>query len=180
MTPEHAKAMLPFIQAFAEGKTIEVVSMGVWAALRAPDFLSDPRSYRIKPDAPALPEPPHGTANAAEWAYVFVEHVRAQPGLPTDIDAMVGWFANAMESRAAHGAKRGANGISSIPCTVTRADVDHVMAYVRRRHHEALCGSEDGGVFIAERDSIWGNLSPELVSQLLAVFMRFKHDNSTP
>ena len=53
MTREEAKELLPIIQAYAEGKTIEVCNNhGVWVAMinPTPGFNCKPSSYRIKPE----------------------------------------------------------------------------------------------------------------------------------
>jgi hypothetical protein len=34
--------------------------------------------------------------DAREWAKDFVAHVKAHPGIPTDLETMTGWFANAL------------------------------------------------------------------------------------
>lgn len=34
--------------------------------------------------------------NAREWAHAFVTYVKQNPGIPTDEETMVGWFANAI------------------------------------------------------------------------------------
>ena len=50
MTREEAKEMLPIIQAFAEGKTIEFRTIeGTWEELPDPLF-QNPYKYRIKPE----------------------------------------------------------------------------------------------------------------------------------
>ncbi len=105
MTPAHAKALLPILQAYAEGKTIEfqAVPDGPWYALGQQTYLGDvastpsfecvPSRYRIK-KIPA--DPPHGSTDAHTWAQSFVEHVGHLPGIACDVGTMVGWFANAM------------------------------------------------------------------------------------
>lgn len=50
MTREEAKILLPVIQAYSEGKPIEIVdSLGKWHELYAAAFDDDPKKYRIKP-----------------------------------------------------------------------------------------------------------------------------------
>lgn len=50
MTREHAKQLLPIIQAFAEGEEIEYLNTeGKWTTADYPGFSSDPERYRIKP-----------------------------------------------------------------------------------------------------------------------------------
>ncbi len=34
--------------------------------------------------------------NAYDWATSFIEHVEANPSIPTDHNTMTGWFANAI------------------------------------------------------------------------------------
>lgn len=52
MTREEAKQLLPIIQAYAEGKTIEFLSGGTWVAMidTTPKFDCEPSKYRIKPE----------------------------------------------------------------------------------------------------------------------------------
>lgn len=50
MTKEQAKALLPFIQAFSEGKTIQFKSNGKWVDLDSASFMLTPERYRIKPE----------------------------------------------------------------------------------------------------------------------------------
>ena len=50
MTREEAKEMLPIIQAWAEGKTIQVKEKGRWVELCIDDFNRSPDMYRIKPE----------------------------------------------------------------------------------------------------------------------------------
>lgn len=52
MTREEAKQLLPVIQAYAEGKTIEFLTGGTWVAMidPTPKFDCEPSKYRIKPE----------------------------------------------------------------------------------------------------------------------------------
>ena len=52
MTREEAKQLLPIIQAFAEGKTIEICDNRGWEDLifESPKFDCKPSCYRIKPE----------------------------------------------------------------------------------------------------------------------------------
>jgi len=54
MTPENAKALLPIITAYAEGKTIQVcrryTESETWSDIPFPDFNDAPDRYRIKPE----------------------------------------------------------------------------------------------------------------------------------
>lgn len=50
MIKEQAKALLPFIQAFSEGKTIQFKSNGKWVDLDSASFMLTPERYRIKPE----------------------------------------------------------------------------------------------------------------------------------
>ena len=50
MTREEAKEMLPIIQAWAEGKTIQVKEHGRWVELCIDGFNLCPDMYRIKPE----------------------------------------------------------------------------------------------------------------------------------
>ena len=50
MTREEAKELIPIIQAFADGKTIEFFKQGEWYELNDPDFMWSAYKYRIKPE----------------------------------------------------------------------------------------------------------------------------------
>lgn len=51
MTRDEAKKLLPIIQAFAEGKNVQVKSIdGVWRSARAFNFDMSASNYRIAPD----------------------------------------------------------------------------------------------------------------------------------
>ena len=52
MTREEAKTMLPIIQAYAEGKEIEIFdkTMKMWKTAMLPHFDCDSNIYRIKPE----------------------------------------------------------------------------------------------------------------------------------
>ena len=50
MTKEQAKELLPIIQAFAEGKTVQFLDGGKWADVYETDFHESPVKYRIKPE----------------------------------------------------------------------------------------------------------------------------------
>ena len=57
MTREQAKELLPIIQAFAEGKTIEICDNRGWRDLiiDSPKFDCKPSCYRIKPESKYRP-----------------------------------------------------------------------------------------------------------------------------
>ena len=50
MTREEAKELIPIIQAFADGKTIEFFKQGEWMELNDPDFMWSADNYRVKPE----------------------------------------------------------------------------------------------------------------------------------
>lgn len=50
MTREETKELIPIIQAFADGKTIEFFKQGEWMELNDPDFMWSADKYRIKPE----------------------------------------------------------------------------------------------------------------------------------
>ena len=54
MTREDVKELLPIMQAYSEGKTIEVLSMSItgakWTEIYEPDFVLSSNKYRIKPE----------------------------------------------------------------------------------------------------------------------------------
>ena len=51
MTREEAKELLPLIQGYAEGKTIQFLKIdGTWRDMTEPNFSSPANSYRIKPE----------------------------------------------------------------------------------------------------------------------------------
>ena len=55
MTREEAKELLPIIQAFAEGKTVQFLDGGKWADVYETDFHESPVKYRIKPESKYRP-----------------------------------------------------------------------------------------------------------------------------
>lgn len=57
MTPQRAKELLPIIQAYAEGKTIEVTSINgkTWQADNDILFTRSPEFYRVKPEPVRVP-----------------------------------------------------------------------------------------------------------------------------
>ena len=50
MTREEAKELLPIMQAYAEGRTIQFLDGGKWFDLYESDFYESPERYRIKPE----------------------------------------------------------------------------------------------------------------------------------
>ena len=48
MTREEAKELLPIIQAYAEGKTVEHLDGDKWVEIEDPLFCAGPKRYRIK------------------------------------------------------------------------------------------------------------------------------------
>lgn len=56
MNRQQAKELLPIIQAFADGKTIETLDCrGVWVAMEEHYFGKFPKCYRIKPESKYRP-----------------------------------------------------------------------------------------------------------------------------
>lgn len=55
MKREEVKMMLPIMQAFADGKTIQQTDGDSWFDLKSPDFLSKAETYRIKPESKYRP-----------------------------------------------------------------------------------------------------------------------------
>lgn len=56
MTKENAHEYLPFVQALAEGKEIEVFDCsGKWASIENLNFNAIPERYRIKPEKKLVP-----------------------------------------------------------------------------------------------------------------------------
>lgn len=57
MTREEAKTMLPIIQAYAEGKEIEIFdkTTKMWKTAMLPHFDCDSKNYRIKPESKYRP-----------------------------------------------------------------------------------------------------------------------------
>ena len=51
MTREEVKEMLPIMQAYAEGRTIQFLDGGKWLDLCETDFYESPDRYRIKPES---------------------------------------------------------------------------------------------------------------------------------
>ena len=61
MTREEAKELLPIIQAFAEGKVIEIFDDEIgWVEKENPKFNLNPDFYRIKPVPKYRPFKTHG------------------------------------------------------------------------------------------------------------------------
>lgn len=89
MTPEHAKALLPFITAYSEGKTIQhnsnarIGTTPEWTDLINPRFLSDPNDLRIKPTLhPDVSFSPDGyllPPRVGEWAS---KHTLTEAAIP--------------------------------------------------------------------------------------------------
>lgn len=56
MNKENAKYYLPFVQALAEGKTIQMsATNGGWQDMDNEEFVFEPKRYRIKPDKTLRP-----------------------------------------------------------------------------------------------------------------------------
>ena len=55
MTREQAKKLLPIMQAYAEGKTIQFQNGGKWYDVYDTDFHQSPDVYRIKPESKYRP-----------------------------------------------------------------------------------------------------------------------------
>ena len=55
MTREEAKQLIPIIQAYAEGKTIQFQNGGKWYDVYETDFHQSPDIYRIKPESKYRP-----------------------------------------------------------------------------------------------------------------------------
>lgn len=72
MTREEAKELLPLIQGYAEGKTIQFLKKidGTWRDMTEPNFSSPANYYRIKPDPKYRP-----FANAEECIEEMKKHV---------------------------------------------------------------------------------------------------------
>ena len=70
MTREEAKELLPLIQGYAEGKTIQFLKIdGTWRDMTEPNFSSPTNYYRIKPDSKYRP-----FANAQECLEEMKKH----------------------------------------------------------------------------------------------------------
>ena len=67
MTPQRAKALLPIITAYAEGKTIQYnYTAGGWHDAHDISFNEPPTSYRIKPQ-PKLAKAYLTTRSVEQW-----------------------------------------------------------------------------------------------------------------
>jgi hypothetical protein len=53
---------------------------------------------------------------------------------------------------------------------ITASDIARTMAYVRSRHINASC--DQHGRVICDRDTVWAQLSPDVVQELLVAFVR--------
>ena len=69
MNRNQAKEILPFIQAFAEGKEIQKTDGYDWYDLDDPDFMANGNSYRIKPGPKYCP-----FKNAEECLQEMLKH----------------------------------------------------------------------------------------------------------
>ena len=70
MTREEAKKLLPLIQGYAEGKTIQFLKIdGTWRDMTEPNFSSPANYYRIKPEPKYRP-----FANAQECLEEMKKH----------------------------------------------------------------------------------------------------------
>lgn len=52
MNQHDAKALLPLVQALADGKTIQIRTNGAWTDIEDPEFGAPPEDYRVKPAEP--------------------------------------------------------------------------------------------------------------------------------
>ena len=50
MTREETKELLPIMEAYSKGKTVQIKNKDKWADLEEPDFRCSPDKYRIKPE----------------------------------------------------------------------------------------------------------------------------------
>lgn len=106
MTPERAKELLPVIQAFAEGKTVEYRNEGreSWITADRPVWM-DGVEYRIKPD-------PIYTHGYKRYAYVSVQPgIQYKVGLVHDLhewrvaqqdDRFLGWIDTEWQKHESH------------------------------------------------------------------------------
>lgn len=69
MTREEAAKLLPILQAFADGKTIQQTDGHNWYDLDEPDFMASASLYRIKPEPTYRP-----FANAEECWNEMLKH----------------------------------------------------------------------------------------------------------
>jgi hypothetical protein len=56
------------------------------------------------------------------------------------------------------------------PCEFTTRDLDRLMDHVRKRHIASTCGPD--GRVIAMRDTVWAELSPDVVQELIVTYLR--------
>ena len=66
MTPQEAKELLPILEAYANGETIQTKWHGTWADVVDTNFMEPASSYRIKPK-PRLVEMTHEDLPAVFW-----------------------------------------------------------------------------------------------------------------
>ena len=74
MTRENAKALLPIIQAWADGAVVEIMEFGVWSqAAASVHFDMNPSCYRIKPTPKLRPWKPEEVPLGA-WVKWFSDN----------------------------------------------------------------------------------------------------------
>lgn len=106
MDRNQAKELLPILQAFAEGKTIEMSSLNGWVSqndLRMVLLKSNPRVYRIKPEPKYRPfkdaeecwheirkhEPfiKYKTIESSKDVYLIIQRIKTD-GIETDVERL--------------------------------------------------------------------------------------------
>lgn len=106
MNRNQAKELLPILQAFAEGKTIEMSSLNGWVSqndLRMELLKSNPRVFRIKPEPKYRPfkdaeecwheirkhEPfiKYKTIESSKDVYLIIQRIKTD-GIETDVERL--------------------------------------------------------------------------------------------
>lgn len=68
MTRERAKELLPILQAYANGKPIQVANLKGWETVENPSFDAHPTVYRVKPEPRDFWLVDFQAGNSPHWA----------------------------------------------------------------------------------------------------------------
>lgn len=92
-------------------------------------------------------------------------------GCPTNVDRRIAEsMAAAAEGLAARDAALTREPYTPHRMPFTTRDLDRLMDHVRQRHIASTCGPD--GRVITERDTVWAELSPDVVQELIVTYLR--------
>lgn len=94
MTPQQAKALLPIITAFAEGKQIQLKYQDEkWHTLEDPEFNAEPWLYRIKPEPKRMRFALLGD-NSDHW----IDHIKEENWTKIQLNSLfIKWISDPIE-----------------------------------------------------------------------------------